>query len=37
LEYSEMVAFDCLLHGGDAWFKSNEKFKEKCVGEMKYL
>ena len=35
LQYSEMVAFDSLLYGGDPWFKSDEKFKEMCVDEMK--
>jgi len=32
-----MVAFDAVQYGGDPWFKSNEKFKEICVGEIKYL
>ena len=32
-----MAEFDALLYGGDPWFKSNEKFKEICVGEMIYL
>jgi hypothetical protein len=37
LKCSEMVAFDALLYGDDPWFKSSEKFKEICVGEMKHL
>ena len=37
LKCSKMAEFDALLYGGDPWFKSNEKFKEICVGEMIYL